>query len=73
MATPETIGEAIEESAKNGVRSSLRGNGQVMLTRHALPDQIAADNHVSNSTAAGRAHLGIRFVQLIPPAAGGHS
>lgn len=36
---------------------------------HPLKDQIAADQYGKSSTAAGKAHRGLRFTQLVPPGA----
>lgn len=62
---PETIEDAIEESAKNPKSVFVDGE---RVEAHSLKDQIEADKYL-NSKAAAQVGLGIRYVKLKPPGA----
>lgn len=67
MTTPDTISDAIDENAR-GPKKVQVGNQSVEA--HPLPEQIEADRYVKGQSAASKNHLGMRFIQLIPPGAG---
>ena len=69
MTAPTTVPEAILQNAL-GPKEVERGGKRI--EQHDLDQLIKADRHLAGQTAANRSHLGIRFVQLIPPGAGGH-
>lgn len=67
MATPETIEDAIEQNALGP--SSVTVEGQT-VTQKNIDEQIKADTYLAGKDAAGIAHFGLRFAQLIPPGTG---
>lgn len=62
----DEIKDAIEANAI-GPRRVTGDEGSV--EQHSLSDQIAADKHLSERTAAALPHRGIRFTQLVSPGA----
>lgn len=64
---PETIGEAIEQVAKAPKRTKT---ATTEFEEFDLDQLIKADNHIAGKAAAGRSHMGLRFVQCAPPGAG---
>lgn len=71
MAIPDTIKDAIDQRAREGVRDSRWDNGSQELRRDPLSDLIEAAQYLAGEEAGNRNHLGLRFSQLVPPAAGG--
>lgn len=69
MTTPETIADAIEQTALNP-RSVTVGNQSV--TSQSVADQIAADRYVKSLDAASAAPagFGIRIQRIKPPGGG---
>lgn len=69
MATPETIGEAIEQNAK-GPQSAT--NGAQSASQHSLRDQIEADRYLRSKAVAATppAFLGMRIQRIKPPGGG---
>lgn len=67
MAAPTTPQEAIEQNTLGPQRVTAGGQ---TVQQHPIPDQIAADNHLANKTAATKNHLGLRNIKLVPPGAG---
>jgi len=67
MTTPDTISEAIDENARGPKRVQV---GNQSVEAHPLPDQIAADRYTKGESGASKNHLGMRFIQIIPPGAG---
>lgn len=67
MTTPSTVSDAIDQNAR-GPKSVRVGSESV--EQHPIADQIAADQYAKASTAAGKNHLGVRFIQIVPPGAG---
>lgn len=63
-----TIDEAIETVAVGMVQQSSE-NGR-SVTRMSVQDMIAADRHLSQKAAAGKAHFGLRMTKCIPPGGG---
>lgn len=61
----DEIKEAIEQSATDGIKQVTTDNQTVEA--HPLPDQIAADKHVSGNDGASKPHRGLRITKLIPP------
>lgn len=71
MPDPETVSEAIEESAIDNVRRVSTGN--VSIEGHSLRDQIEADKYLNakDPDAAATPHFGMRFSKMIPGGGGG--
>lgn len=69
MTTPATIQDAIEATAK-GPASATLGEGTQSKTAQSIRDQILADQYLGSKSAASSSHIGIRFRQIVPPAAG---
>jgi hypothetical protein len=70
MSTPETPNEAIEEAIVGGVKRTREdANGQE-IESHSIRDMIAGANHLANTNAASKNHMGLRFTKLIPPGGG---
>lgn len=67
MATPENIGDAIEQAAVAPKRIKTKSTE---VEEHSLADLIAADNHVASKAAASKNHMGLRFGKIVPPGAG---
>ena len=67
MTAPTTVSNAIEQNALGPKRVQV---GNTSVEQHAVADQIAADQHTKATTAGSKNHLGLRFVQLVPPGAG---
>jgi len=68
MATSEELTDALAESAAGPKRVQVAGMGE--SEDHNLKDQIAAQRHLANATAApGSNGFGLRFVKLNPPGA----
>lgn len=67
MTTPSTISNAIDENARNPRRVQV---GNQSVETQPIQDQIAADAYGKASTAGSKTHLGLRFVQIVPPGAG---
>ena len=67
MTTPNTVDDAIDQNARGPKRVQV---GNQSVEQHPIADQIAADVHAKADTAGGRPHLGLRFIQIVPPGAG---
>lgn len=67
MTAPTTIPDAIEANALGPKRVQV---GNTSVEQHSVDDQIKADQHTKATTAGSKNHLGLRFVQLVPPGAG---
>jgi len=67
MTTPATVSNAIDQNARGP--KSVRVGGE-SVEQHPIADQIAADQYAKGQTAAGKNHLGLRFIQIVPPGAG---
>lgn len=67
MTTPSTVSNAIDQNARGPKRVQV---GSESVEQHPIADQIAADQYAKSQTAAGKNHLGIRFIQIVPPGAG---
>jgi hypothetical protein len=65
---PETIAEAIEQSAIGGIKKGSEEGRE--FEKHSIDDQIKAAQYVAAKRAAGKAHFGLRFTKLVPPGAG---
>lgn len=61
----ETIKEAIEENATDGLRKASGDSGSA--TKHSLPDQIAADLHLRGASVPKKRRLGMVFRKCVPP------
>ena len=66
--TPETIGDAIEQVAKNMVSSQSENGRQIQFL--SVDDMIKADRHTTGKTAATKPHFGMRMTKCIPPGGG---
>ena len=67
MTTPTTVSNAIDQNARGP--KSVRVGGE-SVEQHSIQDQIAADQYAKAQSAAAKNHLGVRFIQIIPPGAG---
>lgn len=67
MTTPATIANAIDENARGPKRVQVGGQS---VESQSIQDQIAADAYGKAATAESKTHLGLRFVQIVPPGAG---
>lgn len=69
MATPETIGEAIEQNAKGPASAA---NGSQSASQHSLRDQIEADRYLRSKAVADAppAFFGMRIQRIKPPGGG---
>jgi len=63
----DTVREAVEENAL-GPRKASGDSGSV--EQHPLKDQIEAARFEGAQSAAGKNHLGLRFIKLDPPGGG---
>jgi methanogenic corrinoid protein MtbC1 len=67
MTTPTTVSDAIDQNARGPKKVQVGGQS---VEQHPIADQIAADQHAKGATAASKNHLGLRFIQIVPPGAG---
>jgi len=67
MTAPTTVASAIDQNARGPKRVQV---GNQSVDQHPIADQIAADQYAKAETASGRNHLGLRFIQIVPPGAG---
>lgn len=62
---PETVTDAIEQAAKDGIQSTT-SDGQ-SVTRMTVSEQIAADRYATEKRGAGNPFAAIRRARNIPP------
>ena len=69
MTTPETIRDAIEQTAKGPSSVSV---GAQTVQQQSIRDQIEADRYLASKQAATapKAGFGIRFQRIKPPGGG---
>lgn len=67
-STPETIGDAIEQVAKNMVSSQSENGRQIQFM--SVEDMINADRHIAGKAAARNANFGMRMTKCVPPGGG---
>lgn len=67
MTTPATVSNAIDQNARGPRRVQV---GSQSVEQHSIQDQIEADKYAKSQTASSRNHLGLRFIQIVPPGAG---
>lgn len=60
----EQIQDAIETAATDGIKRARGDEGEVEMM--PIADQIAADEHLKNKTAANRTRLPIRLAKIRP-------
>lgn len=68
MTAPTTVEEAIEQVAL-GMVSKISENGRE-IEKTPLKDLIAADQYLATTTAATKAHFGMRMTKCVPPGGG---
>lgn len=62
----DTLAEQIAENATAPKRASDEAGS---VEQHPLPDQIEVDRYTRGNTAVKRSGRGLRFTQVVPPAA----
>lgn len=62
-SAPETIKDAIDQSAKGPKSVSVDG---VITTEHSIKDLIEADDHLRERESTGKKTLPIRFGKIKP-------
>jgi hypothetical protein len=67
MAQPETIADAIEQTAKGPKRVQVSNQS---VEQQSIDEQIQADQYLAAKQAAAKPHFGLRFTKIIPPGAG---
>ena len=67
MAQPESIEEAIEQTAKGPKRVQVANQS---VEQQSIDEQIKADEYLAAKQAAAKPHFGVRFTKIIPPGAG---
>jgi|GEM_PF-6236395 len=65
---PETVAEAIEQAAINGVKKSKEGDRE--QENFPIKDMIEADQYLIGKRAAAKSHFGLRMTKCIPPGGG---
>lgn len=66
--TPETIGDAIEQVAKNMVSSQSENGREIEFL--SVEEMVKADRHIAGKAAATKPHFGMRMTKCIPPGGG---
>jgi hypothetical protein len=66
--TPETIGDAIEQVAKNMVSSQSENGRQIQFL--SVDEMIKADQHIASKRASTKPHFGMRMTKAVPPGGG---
>ncbi len=60
----EDLEDDIRKNAEGPAKASSDAGS---VEQHPLPDQIAADKHLSGKEAVKKKHRGLRFNKLVPP------
>ena len=63
MSTPDDIADSIAENATSPKRVQV---GNQSVEQHALPEQLAALEHLEGRAALSRSTLPIRFAKIRP-------
>ena len=63
----DDLKDEIRENASGPTKASGDAGS---VEQHKLSEQIAADKHLASKDGVGTPHRGLRFNQIMPPAAG---